>query len=96
MNFTVETASNGIEALEIINQGRFDAVLMDCQMPVMDGYEASEEIRKLDAHKEVPIIALTAYAFEEDRKKCLTSGMNDFITKPVNRTILYNTLHKWI
>jgi len=65
-------------------------------MPVMDGYEASEEIRKLEHHCDIPIIALTAYAFEEDRTKCLMSGMNDFITKPVNRTILYNTLRKWI
>ena len=80
----------------MIKQNRFDAVLMDCQMPVMDGYEASEEIRKIEEHKAIPIIALTAYAFEDDRKKCLTSGMNDFITKPVNRTILYNTLRKWI
>jgi len=96
MNFLVETASNGLEALNILQQKNFDAVLMDCQMPVMDGYEASEEIRKLEEHKAIPIIALTAYAFEEDRKKCMISGMNDFITKPVNRTILYNTLRKWI
>ncbi len=96
MDFAVETASNGLEAVDMIKKNRFDAVLMDCQMPVMDGYEASEEIRKQDENKAVPIIALTAYAFEEDRKKCLSSGMNDFITKPVSRTILYNTLRKWI
>jgi len=96
MHFSVETASNGLEALTMIKQNTYDAVLMDCQMPVMDGYEASEEIRKLEHHCDIPIIALTAYAFEEDRTKCLMSGMNDFITKPVNRTILYNTLRKWI
>lgn len=96
MDFAVETASNGLEAVDMIKNSRFDAVLMDCQMPVMDGYEASEEIRKQEEHRAIPIIALTAYAFEEDRKKCLSSGMNDFITKPVSRTILYNTLRKWI
>ncbi len=96
MHFSVETASNGLEALTMIKQNSYDAVLMDCQMPVMDGYEACEEIRRLDQLQDIPIIALTAYAFEEDRTKCLNSGMNDFITKPINRTILYNTLRKWI
>ena len=59
-------------------------------------HHALEIWKKLDEQNDIPIIALTAHAFEDDRRKCLSAGMNDFITKPVNRKILYNTLHKWI
>ena len=73
---------------------------MDCRMPVMDGYQATREIRKLEAGEEseapVPIIALTANAFEEDRRSCIESGMNDVITKPFRKEQLRLALHRWL
>lgn len=85
--------SNGEEALEAVERYDFDVVLMDCQMPVMDGLEASRRIRQRGDHKaKVPIIALTANAFSEDRSACIAAGMNDFLTKPVTRHRLFSML----
>ena len=76
---------------------KFDIILMDCQMPNMDGYECTREIRKnVQQFGDVTIIAITANAFEEDKKKCLHVGMDDFISKPVDRAQLYNCLKKWL
>ena len=86
--FDTETAQNGKEALERLTEagaGYFDAVLMDLQMPVMDGYEAAREIRTLKdpVLAQIPIIALSANAFEEDKKASLAAGMNAHIAKPI-------------
>lgn len=69
---------------------------MDLQMPVLDGYSATEAIRNLQEGKDVPIIALTAGATKEEREKCLSSGMNDFLTKPILKNVLIKTVHKYI
>ncbi len=95
--FSVETAQNGQIAVEMVRNstaGYYDAILMDIQMPVMDGYQASREIRSLESkeHAEIPIIALTANAFDEDKKKALSNGMNAHIAKPIDAKVLYQTL----
>ena len=92
----VTTAVNGQQALNILRTETFDGVLMDCQMPVMDGYTATALIRKQGLNKTVPIIALTANAMQEDREKVLEVGMNDHIGKPIDVKELYATMAKWI
>jgi PAS domain S-box-containing protein len=95
--FNVNLANNGQEALNKIKEGKFDAVLMDIQMPVMDGYAATREIRNLKSEiRNVPIIAMTAHAMAGDEEKSLTAGMNDHVTKPIDPEQLFTTLHKWI
>jgi CheY-like chemotaxis protein len=97
IGYTCEIAEDGIEAVEAIEKGgHFDAVLMDCQMPRMDGYEATDEIRRLDAGRCIPIIAMTASATSSDRERCLAVGMDDYVTKPVNRQTLEEVLESLI
>lgn len=93
---TVSVAENGKVALEILRDGRFDVVLMDIQMPVMDGYEATALIRREPSLQSLTIIAMTAHAMTRDREKCLNVGMNDYISKPVNPDELYAVLAAWI
>jgi signal transduction histidine kinase len=91
-------AADGREAVEKVRQQHFDLVLMDCQMPVMDGYEATAHIRLLPggAGRGLPIIALTANALHDDRQKCLDAGMDDFLTKPFTPIQLRATLSRWL
>jgi two-component system sensor histidine kinase/response regulator len=92
----VSIANNGKEAVEMVGAGNFEAVLMDIQMPVMGGFEATREIRKDGAFKDLPIIAMTAHAMAGDREKSLAAGMNDHVTKPINPDELFSTLVRWI
>jgi signal transduction histidine kinase/CheY-like chemotaxis protein len=93
-------ANNGIEALAILKEQDFDLVLMDCQMPEMDGFDATREIRKLDIKalhdKPLPVIAMTANVMSGDRERCLDVGMDDYIGKPVQRDKLEFVLRKWL
>ncbi len=84
---SVQIASNGREALERIAEGRFDLVLMDCQMPQMDGYDATREIRSR-LGRDLPIVAMTANATEDNRRRCLDAGMDDYLSKPIDRARL--------
>ena len=95
----VEIANDGQEALERFSEhpdGTYAFILMDMQMPRMDGIEATKKIRELPNGGRVPIIAMTANAFSEDRERCLAAGMNDFVAKPVNPDLLFETLLKWL
>jgi CheY-like chemotaxis protein len=94
-----DLVANGKEALESLRRFSYDLVFMDCQMPEMNGYEASTLIRDPKSglpNPRVPIIALTAHALQGDRQKCLAAGMDDYIAKPVHHTTLAATLQKWL
>jgi CheY-like chemotaxis protein len=95
----ITPAENGVQAVELIKQGGFDLVLMDCQMPEMDGYEATKVVRQLEketAGAHIPIVALTANAMKGDDEKCFAAGMDDYITKPIEPEKLENILRKWL
>jgi len=92
----VSIANNGKEAVEMVRPGNFEAVLMDIQMPVMGGFEATQEIRMDEGFKDLPIIAMTAHAMAGDREKSLEAGMNDHVTKPIDPDQLISALVKWI
>jgi two-component system sensor histidine kinase/response regulator len=92
----VSIAANGHEALKAVRKKEFDAVLMDIQMPVMDGYQATHEIRKDGQFDKLPIIAMTAHAMAGDKEKCLKAGMNDYISKPIDPDKMFHVLTRWI
>jgi CheY-like chemotaxis protein len=94
--FVVTIANDGREAVSVVREKEFDAVLMDIQMPVMDGYQATLEIRKDERFMELPIIAMTAHAMTGDKEKSLEAGMNDHVTKPINPDQLFSTLLAWV
>ena len=99
LGYTYDIANNGREAVNAFQTSSYDAVLMDCQMPEMDGYEATGAIRRLEDVNETqrtPIIAMTAAAMEGDREACLAAGMDDFITKPVRLEIVSAVLQRWV
>ena len=95
-NFAVDVAPNGQEALNVLRRQSYDLVLMDVQMPVMDGYEATHFLRRLPQFKELPIIAMTANALHTDREQALEVGMNDHIPKPIELQLLLSKLLQWI
>lgn len=96
----VQIANNGLEAIEALQRQPYDLVLMDCQMPLMDGYTATGELRRLNSVARnggrLPIIALTAHALADDRAKCLAAGMDEWVTKPFTRQELNLVLQKWL
>ena len=97
VDFTVTVAANGQEALDLLQRNEFDAVLMDVQMPVMDGLSAAKKIRELTSEKSnIPIIAVTAHAMAGDREKSIQAGMNDHVNKPLDPEELLAVLVKWI
>jgi len=100
LGYRVDIASNGIDALQAIKKVAYDIILMDCQMPEMDGYTATQEIRRLEKEKKIahpiPIIAMTAHARKGDREKCISIGMSDYIAKPINIKILAETIERWL
>lgn len=95
----VDIAENGLEAISAVFQKKYDLVLMDIQMPEMDGYQASLKIRQQEKTRNIPpriIIAMTAHAMQGDKQKCLDAGMNDYVTKPIDTKILMSTILKWL
>ncbi len=96
----VDLALHGVEAIAAVKKGSYDIIFMDCQMPRMDGYEATEEIRRIEKlhneKKRTPIIALTANALSGDREKCLAAGMDDYISKPFDQEQIYKILSIWL
>jgi two-component system sensor histidine kinase/response regulator len=96
VGFRIDTAEDGRVALDMVRRTDYDLILMDMQMPVMDGLAATREIRRLPGTEATPIIAITANAFVEDRKSCLDAGMNDFLTKPFDPQRLYAISLKWM
>ena len=92
----VEVAGNGAEALRLLQRGEFDLVCMDCQMPEMDGYETTRRIRELSGPKRrIPVVAMTANALSGDRRACYAAGMDDFLSKPINKAMLGAMLAKF-
>ena len=97
--FIVDVAENGAEGVEAVQRVHYDLILMDVYMPVMDGFEATEQIRaweRFQKQEPIPIIALTAHAVEGYRDKCLQHDMNDYVTKPVKKKVLLEAVEKWI
>lgn len=99
---TIEVAKNGVQALQMIEKNRlsehepYQAVLMDCQMPEMDGFETSRRLREDPNFQELPIIAMTANAMKGDKEKCLAAGMSDYISKPIDTNVIEEKLFKWL
>ena len=96
VGLSVDLAEDGREAVGKASAVDYDLILMDMQMPEIDGLDAAWQIRKLPGYSEIPILATTANAFAEDKARCFEAGMNDFITKPMTPDVLYQTLLKWL
>lgn len=96
LGYQVELVGDGAQAVSAVERSTFAAVLMDCRLPVMDGYEATRRIRELGPKGRMPIIALTANALQGDREACLQAGMNDYLAKPFKRMELQDVLERWL
>lgn len=96
LGLEVSVAHDGLQAVDQVSQQRFSAVLMDCRLPHVDGYEATRRIRQLPGAGHLPIIALTANALQGERERCLAAGMNDYLSKPFRRTDLQRVLQRWL
>ena len=96
LGYRVRTADNGAEALQLLRSERVDAVLLDCQMPVMDGFATCRAIRALPGCSELPVLAITAHSHSGDRERCLAAGMSDYLAKPVKFEELRVLLHDWV
>ncbi|MGH8046990.1 MAG: response regulator [Chthoniobacterales bacterium] len=95
LGYRADSVANGREVLEALERIPYDIILMDCQMPELDGYETTEQIRRDHSSKPIHIIAMTAHAMQGDREKCLAAGMDDYVTKPVRTTDLQAALERW-
>lgn len=96
LGYRVRTADNGVEALEVLRSESIDAVLLDCQMPVMDGFATCRALRNLPGCAETPVLAITAHSHSGDRERCLAAGMSDYMAKPVKFLELQALLHDWV
>lgn len=96
VGLVVDLADDGVQALELARQNTYALILMDMQMPRMNGVDATRAIRALPAYAHTPILAMTANAFDEDRQVCLDAGMNDHLAKPVDPDRLFEALLKWL
>ncbi|MBS1872265.1 MAG: response regulator [Acidobacteria bacterium] len=98
LGYSADVAENGLRAIEALSRKDYELVLMDCQMPEMDGYEATRRIRRADSpvrNRQIPILAMTAHAMDGDRDKCFAAGMNDYLTKPIQPTLLNHAIESW-
>ncbi|MCP3964708.1 MAG: response regulator [bacterium] len=96
LGYNVDVADNGVEALEAIARNSYDLVLMDCQMPELDGYEATRRLRRQLGGRRLPVVALTAHVLHGDRERCLAAGMNDYLAKPFHQDNLCAVLERWL
>jgi CheY-like chemotaxis protein len=98
MGFKAQAVANGLEVLSLLHEVPFDMILMDCQMPEMDGYACSQRIRQSGslANPDLPIVAMTANALKGDRERCLAAGMNDYCTKPIDVHDLAEVIERWL
>ena len=92
----VDSAEDGVQAVDRARHGRYALILMDVQMPLLNGLEATRQIRDLPAYGATPILAMTANAFAEDKARCFDAGMNDFIVKPLDSDLLFSCVLKWL
>jgi CheY-like chemotaxis protein len=100
LGYRVDVAANGAAAVEAFASGRYDLIFMDCQMPIIDGYEATRQIRAQENHlksvQRVPIIALTAHAMKGADEECFAAGMDDYLSKPIERAQLVACIERWL
>ena len=96
LGYRVRTADNGAQALDLLRTEHVDAVLLDCQMPVMDGFATCRALRQLPGCSELPVLAVTAHSHSGDRERCLAAGMSDYLAKPVKFEALQVLLHDWL
>lgn len=99
MGYQVQVVNNGEEALEALSINDYDLVLMDVQMPVMDGLTATEAIRNTASNvrdHSIPVVAMTAHVMKGDKEKCIDAGMNDYLSKPISRKAMADVMSKWI